>query len=251
VLDSVNEITTVGSAPFKVRADAPAAAPKADSDEKESSSGAASPASGVASPTSSSSSSSAVVWGAFADKREQEAFLQHWRALGDQLRAQRLQAALSSSASSSASSVHVRNGGGTMCVGESIEFQDCAIVSPDGRLLVEHLNVQIPAGTNVMVTGPNGCGKSSLFRVLGELWPLHSGHLIKPTKEDIMFVPQKPYQVIGTLRDQLIYPHSIDQMKALGVTDEDLSKLLRVSLCFLFFQDRAPSLSVLRNGCTL
>ncbi len=46
-----------------------------------------------------------------------------------------------------------------------------------------------------MVTGPNGAGKSSLFRVIGELWPLHSGVMTKPSSDSILFVPQKPYLV--------------------------------------------------------
>lgn len=71
-------------------------------------------------------------------------------------------------------------------------------------------------------------GKSSLFRVIGELWPLHSGILTKPLKEDILFVPQKPYLVLGTLRDQIIYPHEREEMERLGVTDEDLAQLLAI-----------------------
>lgn len=74
--------------------------------------------------------------------------------------------------------------------------------------------------TNVVVTGPNGSGKSSLFRVLGELWPLQCGTITKPGAEDILFVPQKPYLVLGTLRDQIIYPHSHDDMRRHGVTDQ-------------------------------
>ena len=71
-------------------------------------------------------------------------------------------------------------------------------------------------------------GKSSLFRIIGELWPLHSGVLIKPHKEEILFVPQKPYLVLGTLRDQIIYPHEYEDMQKLGVTDADLARLLAI-----------------------
>lgn len=93
-----------------------------------------------------------------------------------------------------------------------------------------------------MVTGPNGSGKSSLFRILGELWPLHSGTVVKPRKEDILFIPQKPYLVqgnahgnfyyltfVGTLRDQIIYPHSVEDMLKNNVTDEDILHLLSLA----------------------
>jgi len=120
-----------------------------------------------------------------------------------------------------------RNRGGIYKEGQHIEFQKVDIVSPEGKLLVKDLSMTVQ-NQHVMVTGPNGAGKSSLFRIIGELWPLHNGVVIKPRKEDILFVPQKPYLVMGTLRDQIIYPHSHDQMKKNGVEDQDLIKLLSV-----------------------
>lgn len=79
-----------------------------------------------------------------------------------------------------------------------------------------------------MITGSAGSGKTSLFRILGELWPVNYGTLVKPRKEDILFVPQNPYFVIGTLRDQLIYPHNIEDMKNLNVTDDDLNCIMEI-----------------------
>jgi len=79
-----------------------------------------------------------------------------------------------------------------------------------------------------MVTGPNGSGKSSLFRILGELWPLYNGTIVKPEPQKILFVPQKPYLVQGTLRDQIIYPHTAEKMEELDIKDEDLAKLLTI-----------------------
>eukprot|EP01118_Nematostelium_gracile_P014803 TRINITY_DN5847_c0_g1_i4.p1 TRINITY_DN5847_c0_g1~~TRINITY_DN5847_c0_g1_i4.p1 ORF type:complete len:695 (-),score=231.46 TRINITY_DN5847_c0_g1_i4:90-2174(-) len=118
--------------------------------------------------------------------------------------------------------------GGKIIRGKFIRFEKVNIVSPDGKLLVEDLTFDVQLRQNVMVTGPNGSGKSSLFRTLGELWPLYNGTMIKPRKEDILFVPQKPYLVLGTLRDQIIYPHSLQEMHNNNVTDEDLTKLLSI-----------------------
>eukprot|EP01127_Copromyxa_protea_P003335 TRINITY_DN13169_c0_g1_i1.p1 TRINITY_DN13169_c0_g1~~TRINITY_DN13169_c0_g1_i1.p1 ORF type:complete len:445 (-),score=88.52 TRINITY_DN13169_c0_g1_i1:36-1370(-) len=121
-----------------------------------------------------------------------------------------------------------KRGGGKFVHGENIKFEDATIVNPDGRVLVTHLNFEVKPEQNVIVTGPNGSGKSSLFRVLGELWPLHAGTVTKPATDQILFVPQKPYLVLGTLRDQIIYPHSKEQMIANGVTDKDLENLIKI-----------------------
>eukprot|EP00668_Euglena_longa_P015076 GGOE01019124.1.p1 GENE.GGOE01019124.1~~GGOE01019124.1.p1 ORF type:complete len:713 (+),score=229.44 GGOE01019124.1:53-2191(+) len=142
-----------------------------------------------------------------------------WKERCDRTREQRLQRYNRASAPV--------QGGGTVIESEDyISFEDCDLVAPDGQMLARKLNFKVEHGMNVMITGPNGCGKSSMFRVIGELWPLHNGVLYRPQAGNILFVPQKPYLVQGTLRDQIIYPHSQEEMATLGVTDDDLEHLL-------------------------
>ena len=115
-----------------------------------------------------------------------------------------------------------------------IRFEDVPLITPNGDVLVDSLNFEVKSGTNVLVCGPNGCGKSSLFRILGELWPLFGGTLRKPAKEKLFYVPQRPYMTLGSLRDQVAYPHTHEDLQRLGVTDDDLAVYLsHVQLSYL------------------
>jgi len=109
-----------------------------------------------------------------------------------------------------------------------IEFDQVPIVTPNGDILLRELNFRVEMGMNCLITGPNGCGKSSLFRILGDLWPLFGGKVIKPASNQLFYVPQKPYLSVGTFRDQVIYPDSQSQMLNKGYDDSKLLQLLGV-----------------------
>ncbi|RWS27920.1 ATP-binding cassette sub-family D member 3-like protein [Leptotrombidium deliense] len=125
-----------------------------------------------------------------------------------------------------------------------IMFNNVPICTPGGDLLVKSLNVTIKHGTNVIISGPNGSGKSSLFRLLGGLWPLYGGELIKPSNDKLFYIPQKPYLTMGTFRDQIIYPDSLQEMNTKGVTDEDLREILKV-VELLYLEERESFSAVL------
>ena len=87
---------------------------------------------------------------------------------------------------------------------------------------------QIKPGDHTIICGPNGCGKSSLFRILGNLWPLRGGILRKPNLSEIFYIPQRPYLPTGSLREQIIYPHIAEDIKTNNKSDEDLIRLLEI-----------------------
>ncbi|XP_034202477.1 ABC transporter D family member 1 isoform X1 [Prunus dulcis] len=141
--------------------------------------------------------------------------------------------------------VNGKSSGSRNCFSEAdyIEFAGVKVVTPTGNVLVDNLSLRVESGSNLLITGPNGSGKSSLFRVLGGLWPLVSGHIVKPgvgtdLNKEIFYVPQRPYTAVGTLRDQLIYPLTVDQ-EVEPLTHSGMVELLRnVDLEYLL--DRYP-----------
>ncbi|KAG0318880.1 hypothetical protein BG000_004043 [Podila horticola] len=116
---------------------------------------------------------------------------------------------------------------------EGIRFVGVPIVTPSpgnangGEELVRGLNVDVKPGDHMLVTGPNGVGKTGFARLVSGLWPVFRGELSRPNPKDIFYIPQRAYLSIGSLRDQVIYPHSHQDMIKAGRTDEELMTILK------------------------
>ncbi|MEH1884100.1 ABC transporter ATP-binding protein/permease [Nostoc sp.] len=104
-----------------------------------------------------------------------------------------------------------------------IAFENVTLQTPDyAQVIVENLSLSVQPGEGLLIVGPSGRGKSSLLRAIAGLWDAGSGRLVRPPLEEVLFLPQRPYIILGTLREQLLYPRTNRQ-----ITDTELERFLQ------------------------
>jgi putative ATP-binding cassette transporter len=89
----------------------------------------------------------------------------------------------------------------------NIALKDVTLLTPDRqRTLIENLSLDLQNTESLLIVGQSGIGKSSLLRAIAGLWAEGSGQVERPSLRQMIFLPQRPYMLLGTLKDQLLYP---------------------------------------------
>ncbi|MFB2895993.1 ABC transporter ATP-binding protein/permease [Aerosakkonemataceae cyanobacterium BLCC-F50] len=102
-------------------------------------------------------------------------------------------------------------------------FENVTLQTPDyEQVIVEHLSLTVQPGEGLLIVGLSGRGKSSLLRAIAGLWNAGTGRLMRPPLEQLLFLPQRPYIILGTLREQLLYPNRSYQK-----TEAELREILQ------------------------
>lgn len=95
---------------------------------------------------------------------------------------------------------------------DEIFVEGLPLTTPAGDVLIERMNLRLSRSTRLLILGPNGCGKSTLFRILCGLWPARGGVVRKPSSRmDLLFIPQRPFMFDGTLLEQVVYPMTLEE----------------------------------------
>jgi putative ATP-binding cassette transporter len=104
-----------------------------------------------------------------------------------------------------------------------LALERLTLTTPDsGKTLVRDLSLEVANGAGLLIVGEGGVGKTSLLRAIAGLWRSGSGRIVRPPLSTLMFLPQRPYMIPGSLRDQLCYPREAD------APDERLIALLKL-----------------------
>ncbi len=104
---------------------------------------------------------------------------------------------------------------------EELVIDNVALSLPNGEPLISASNATFKSGESLLICGPSGSGKSTLFRAIAGIWPFGKGHMRIPAGFRVLFLPQRPYLPIGTIRDVVSYPASPDEF-----SDEQIKDVL-------------------------
>lgn len=105
---------------------------------------------------------------------------------------------------------------------DQIALDSVSLATPKGqRMLLHDLSLTLQPQQGLVIVGQSGVGKSSLLRAVAGLWNTGTGRILRPNLSEMLFLPQRPYMVLGTLRDQLLYPNLSKE-----TTGEQLHKAL-------------------------
>jgi putative ATP-binding cassette transporter len=102
--------------------------------------------------------------------------------------------------------------------GAGLSLEGLSVALPQGKPLLSPTNIELKKNQSVLITGPSGAGKSTLFRALAGIWPYWKGRIKLPKGARLLFLPQKPYLPIGSLKHAVTYPdeasrHSAEEIK--------------------------------------
>jgi len=111
----------------------------------------------------------------------------------------------------------------------SVQMRDATIELPNGAKLLTGADLVLEPGHSVVISGRSGSGKSTLFRALAGIWPFGEGRVQRPV-ERCLFLPQRPYIPLGSLRHVITYPHAHDTYSrediARALTDAGLAQFV-------------------------
>ena len=93
--------------------------------------------------------------------------------------------------------------------GNVLAVDGLTVCQPDGRVLTHQLSFTLARGEHLFIEGASGIGKSTLLRAIAGIWPYGSGAITMPKNANMLFLPQKSYLPMGTLRAALLYPAAV------------------------------------------
>jgi len=121
--------------------------------------------------------------------------------------------------------IHNQRENSALCFKESqlpsLAVMNLQIGLPNQTRLIDNLQFELKRGDSLLITGASGTGKSTLIRTLAGLWPFAEGRINIPPRPQMLFLPQKPYLPLGTLRDALFYPSG-----AVGISEGKLKEIM-------------------------